>query len=85
MTLRLLSTDADAECNASASSRRGREGRGGPPGGRGRPDFGAAASILGVSERELLNALGGPPPNFEKAAEALGISVSELQEALRRP
>jgi len=81
-----MSADEGAECNASASNRRGRESRGGPPGGgRGRPDFAAAASKLGVSESELLEALGGPPPNFEEAAQKLGVSVSQLQEALGRP
>ena len=48
-------------------------------------DFAAAAETLGVTEAELMDALGGPPPNFEAAAENLGITVEELQEALGTP
>lgn len=65
-------------------------GEGGPPadgeGGQGQaggvPDFAAAAESLGVSEAELLAALGDPPPDFEAAAETLGVSVEALQEAM---
>ena len=32
------------------------------PGGA--PDFAAAAAILGVTEHELMDALGGPPPDY---------------------
>ncbi len=63
----------------------GRGGQGGPPAGGppgGAPDFAAAAETLGVTEQELMDALGGPPPDFEAAAETLGITVAELQEAL---
>ncbi len=64
----------------------GREGGGemrGGPGGGGRPDLSAAAKKLGVSERELMKALGPPPPNFSNAARKLGISESKLKEAMR--
>jgi hypothetical protein len=42
---------------------------------------------LGITEAELREALGPPPPDFAAAAEALGISVEALQNALggRRP
>lgn len=60
-------------------------GEGGPPeGGQpgGAPDLAAAAEILGVTEQELLDALGGPPPDVTAAAETLGISEEALQAAL---
>lgn len=53
--------------------------------GQGELNLASAAETLGVTEAELLAALGGPPPNFEAAAEALGITVEELQEALGTP
>jgi hypothetical protein len=46
------------------------------------PDLAAAAAILGISEQELLDALGAPPPDFTAAAETLGITVEELQAAM---
>ncbi len=51
----------------------------------GRPDFGAVAETLGISEAELVEALGDGPPDFEAASEALGISVEELRQALPPP
>ncbi len=57
-------------------------GRGGNNGGRGAPDFAGAAAILGISEHDLRDAMGGPPPNLEAAAEILGISAEEIQAAL---
>lgn len=57
---------------------------GGGPGGQGRPDFTLAAEELGITEQELLDAL-GQPPNFEAAAETLGITIEELQEAIGTP
>jgi len=59
------------------------DGNGGP-GGQDRPDFTLAAEELGITEQELLDAL-GQPPNFDAAAETLGITVEELQEALSTP
>ena len=59
-------------------------GNDGPPQGTqpgGAPDF-AAAATLGVSEDDLRNALGAPPPDFEAAAATLGVTVEALQEAL---
>ena len=60
-------------------------GEGGPPAGDragGTPDFAAAAETLGVTEQELMDALGGPPPDLEAAAEALGVPLQELEAAL---
>ncbi len=54
--------------------------QGGQPGDA--PDFAAAAAILGVTEQELQDALGGPPPDFAAAAEALGVSEEALQAAI---
>ena len=54
---------------------------GGPDGGQ-RPDMGAAADALGVSEQALMDALGDPPPDFEATAKSLGLTVEALQEAL---
>ncbi|MBK90495.1 MAG: hypothetical protein CL772_04880 [Chloroflexi bacterium] len=49
------------------------------------PDFTEAASKLGISQKELLSALGGPPPDLEKAAEVLGVSIDELREIIPLP
>lgn len=46
------------------------------------PDLSAAAATLGITEQELMDALGTPPPDFEAAAETLGITVEELQAAM---
>ncbi|HIG73636.1 MAG TPA: YHYH protein [Bacteroidetes bacterium] len=60
--------------------------RGPPPGGPpGRPDVGAAAERLGVSEAALVEALGEGPPDVEAAAARLGVSVEALREALPSP
>lgn len=56
----------------------GRDNRRGGP-----PDLSGVAKKLGVSERELMRALGPPPPNFRSAAKKLGISERELHEAMR--
>ena len=71
----------------------GGEMRGGPGGGNmrsggsggrgGRPDLSVAAKKLGISEQELMRALGPPPPNFSSAAKKLGISEQKLHEAMR--
>jgi hypothetical protein len=50
---------------------------------RGRPNFAAAAHKLGISERVLMEAIGGPPPNFNKASSVLGIPVAKIQDAVR--
>ena len=47
---------------------------GGPQGGNG-PGLSEAAEKLGITEEELRNALGGPPPDFEAAAKILGLSI----------
>ncbi|MEP1963389.1 YHYH protein [Tateyamaria sp.] len=58
---------------------------GGPP-GSGRPDFAAVATELGVSERDLMDALGtSMPPDFDAAAVALGISSDTLRNAMPAP
>nr|WP_306267430.1 YHYH protein [Pararhizobium sp. IMCC3301] len=57
----------------------------GGPGGGGL-DFAALAEELGVSQNELIDALGtSMPPNFEAAAESLGISVEDLRAAMPGP
>ncbi len=55
----------------------------GRPGGA--PDMSEAAAALGISERELLDALGTPPPDLEAAAGILGVSVTELEAVLPAP
>ena len=52
---------------------------------RGRPDFGAAAEQLGITEEALRDALGDGPPNFDAAAETLGISVETLRSVIPAP
>lgn len=59
-----------------------------PPGGADhphRPDFAAAAETLGISEADLMNALGHGPPDFDAAAQTLGIDVEDLRQALPPP
>jgi hypothetical protein len=63
---------------------------GGPQGGgrSGMPDFSAAAEKLGISEAQLMEAMGNPqqgPPDFSAMAAALNISEAELLEALGMP
>ena len=58
-----------------------------PTSGEGRdtqqaPDLAAAAVVLGITEQELMDALGPPPPDLQAAAETLGITVEELRNAL---
>jgi lambda repressor-like predicted transcriptional regulator len=52
-----------------------------------RPDFAAVAEQYGVSEEDLINALGipaeRPEPNIAAAAETLGISEEEMLNALQ--
>jgi hypothetical protein len=47
-----------------------------------RPNLAAAAQKLGISERQLREALGPPPPNLGVAARRLGISEQRLRDAL---
>jgi|GEM_PF-326526 len=73
--------DSDLTCDASAPT-------GGGNGGDTpqRPDFAAAAEALGVSESDLMTALGTQrPPDFAAAAEALGVSEADLRAALGVP
>lgn len=58
----------------------GGAGAGGQQGGR--PDFAAAAETLGITEQELLDAVGGPPPDFAAAAETLGIPEADIESAV---
>lgn len=51
----------------------------------GRPDFGAIAAELGISEAALTEALGDGPPDFAAAAEALGLSEDALRAVLPPP
>ena len=48
-------------------------------------DLSYAAQTLGISEQELQQALGTPPPDFEAAAAKLGITVTQLKQALGIP
>ncbi|MEM8745074.1 MAG: YHYH protein [Actinomycetota bacterium] len=48
------------------------------------PDFAEAAAALGITEDELIDALGSPP-DVDQAAEILGISVEELTGVLPPP
>ena len=57
-------------------------GRSGQQRGSGRPDLGIAAQKLGISERQLRDALGPPPPDLSEASRKLGISERELRQAL---
>ena len=48
-------------------------------------DLPGAAAQLGISEEDLMNAMGDPsdgPPDMEAIAEALGVEVDDLQNAL---
>ena len=66
--------------------------QGPPPGGQGGnppprpqdggPDLAKAASILGVTENTLRNALGARPPDLTAAAKRLGITEQVLRKAL---
>jgi hypothetical protein len=61
-----------------------RGGQGGDQGGQ-KPDFAAAAEILGVTEEALMEALGEPSqggPDFAAVAEALGVTEADLINAL---
>ncbi len=60
----------------------------GPRGGDGqgpRPDLGAAAAKLGISESVLMQALGPPAPDLAAAARKLGITEQALKTALGVP
>ena len=46
------------------------------------PDLAVAAETLGITEQELMAALGPPPPDLAAAAQTLGITEQELQNAL---
>ncbi|MEM8534831.1 MAG: YHYH protein [Chloroflexota bacterium] len=69
-------------CDASSQGGRGNSGPSGNREGGQAPDFAAAAEALGISEQELMDALGAPPFDIEAAAETLGIPVEELQGAI---
>jgi hypothetical protein len=52
----------------------------------GGPDLSSAAETLGVTEAELLDALGGGgPPDFAAAATALGVSEDAVRAAMPAP
>lgn len=60
--------------------------QGGQTGQGGEPDLAAAAQLpLGISEAQLREALGPPPPDLQAAAARLGISEARLREALGVP
>ena len=49
------------------------------------PDFSEIASALGITQEELMFALGGPPPDLEKASKILGIPVETLRKFIPPP
>jgi hypothetical protein len=51
----------------------------------GRPNLEQAAANLGVSEDQLVRALGSPPPDLAAAAQTLGVSEQDLASALGLP
>ncbi len=59
------------------------------PGQRPRLDIKGAATTLGITEEQLVNALGIPPrrprPDFAAAAQKLGVSEADLKAALGVP
>lgn len=59
------------------------------PGQRPRLDIRGAAATLGITEEQLVNALGMPPrpprPDFAAAAQKLGVSEADLKAALGVP
>jgi YHYH protein len=58
----------------------------GPGGGGAAPDFAAVADQLGITEAELVGALGDTrPPDFAAAAQALGVSEADLRAAMPAP
>ncbi len=76
-----LSDVVEASGNGAVAPPSDAGSQGGAPGGDG-PDLAAAADVLGVTQQELMAALGEPPPDFRAAAETLGVTVEELQAAL---
>ena len=75
-----VSESMNEPCNANNAG----AGGGGGGGAKG-PDLSAAARALGVSESDLLEALGGPPPDFERAAATLNVDIDVLRKALPKP
>ena len=53
------------------------------PARKGGPLAGAAAE-LGISEHQLAQAVGPPPPNVKRAAKILGISEAKLRQVLKK-
>ena len=58
---------------------------GGGMGMGGGVDLSAAAEKLEITEDELREAFGGPPPDFAAAAEKLGVTEEELRELVPIP
>ncbi len=70
------SGSSDGTTNSETSAQQG-----GPPGGD-LPDLALAAEALGITEQDLLDALGSPPPDLEASAEILSITIEELEDAM---
>jgi len=72
------------ETELRTALRNSRQGNAGPRGRR--PDFATVAEQFGVTEAELLAALGvpaeRPSPDLAAAAQQLGVSEAELRTAL---
>lgn len=76
---------AESPSSDGTSAPQGTPGRTEDRGQGEEPDFTAAAEMLGITEEELMAALGDvgqARPNFAAAAEILGITEEELMEAL---
>ncbi|MEZ5871027.1 MAG: YHYH protein [Nitratireductor sp.] len=66
---------------AKLENARGASGEQGAQPANGRAILRRAAQILGVSERQLADAVGAPPPDFRKASRVLGISQGTIKAA----
>ncbi len=80
-TLELSDVVVEASSDGEVATLTDAGRQGGKPLGDG-PDLATAAEGLGITQQELMAALGEPPPDFQTAAETLGITVEELQAAL---
>lgn len=80
---------SEADLKAALGVTSDSQGTPGTPGRHPRLDIRGAASKLGITEEQLVNALGIPPrpprPDFAAAAQKLGVSEADLKAALGVP
>lgn len=80
---------SEADLKAALGVTSDSHGTPGTPGQRPRLDIKGAAAKLGITEEQLVNALGIPPrpprPDFAAAAQKLGVSEADLKAALGVP